>query len=77
MTRKLPALPAREIIRALERTGFRLVRSKGSHRIYQHMHDATRRTVIPDHGPRDLPRGTLRAIIDQCGLSVDEFLDLL
>jgi predicted RNA binding protein YcfA (HicA-like mRNA interferase family) len=33
--------------------------------------------TVPDHGSRELKRGTLRAIIRQAGLSVDEFLELL
>jgi len=32
-------------------------------------------TVIPDH--KQLDRGTLRAIIRQIGLSIDEFIELL
>jgi predicted RNA binding protein YcfA (HicA-like mRNA interferase family) len=77
MTRKLPALKAREVMRALERAGFAHVRSAGSHRVYQHVDDPLRRTVIADHGSRDLPKGTLRAIIEQAGLTVDEFIGLL
>jgi predicted RNA binding protein YcfA (HicA-like mRNA interferase family) len=77
MSPRLPAFKAREIMRALEAAGFLLVRSKGSHRIFEHSTDPTRRTVVPDHGGRDVPRGTLRDIIDQAGLTVEEFLDLL
>ena len=32
---------------------------------------------LADHGGRDVPRGTLRAIIEQTGLTVEEFIDLL
>ena len=77
MTQRLPALKAREVMRALERAGLVNVRSKGSHRVFQHPDDATRRTIVSDHRGQDIPRGTLRAIIDQAGLTVDEFLDLL
>lgn len=77
MSPRLPALKAREIMRALETAGFVLVRSKGSHRIFEHATDPTRRRVVPDHGGRDVPRGTLRDIVDQAGLTVEEFLDLL
>ncbi|HEX7076047.1 MAG TPA: type II toxin-antitoxin system HicA family toxin [Hyphomicrobiaceae bacterium] len=77
MSSRLPALKARDILKALEKAGFVVVRSKGSHRICEHVQDPSRRTVIPDHGPRDLPRGTVRSIIEQAGLSVEEFLDLL
>ena len=33
--------------------------------------------VVPFHGGKDLKPGTLRSIIRQAGLTVDEFLDLL
>ena len=77
MTARLPSLKARQVMRALERAGFLHVRSKGSHRIFQHRDDRTRRTIVADHGGKDVPRGTLREIIDQAGLMVDEFIDLL
>jgi len=77
MTTRLPSLKAREIMRALERGGFVHVRSKGSHRVYQHRDDRARRTIVSDHGGKDVPRGTLRKIIDQAGFTVEEFLDLL
>lgn len=53
------------------------VRGKGSHRAF-HRKDASGRTrlVIVPRG-KDIPRGTLRAILEQAGLSRDEFLDLL
>ena len=73
----MPSLKAREVMRALERAGFVQVRSKGSHRVYQHRDDATRRTIVADHGGKDVPRGTSRRIIDQAGLTVEQFIDLL
>jgi hypothetical protein len=33
--------------------------------------------VISDHGGKDVPRGTLREIIDQAGFTVEEYIDLL
>jgi predicted RNA binding protein YcfA (HicA-like mRNA interferase family) len=75
MTR-LPSLKAREVMRALERAGFICVRSKGSHRIFEHPHHPERRTVVADHRG-DVPRGTLRDIIEQAGFTVEEFIKLL
>jgi len=77
MTARLPSLKARQVMRALERAGFMHVRSKGSHRVFEHPDDRTRRTVVSDHRGKDIPRGTLREIIDQAGLTIEEFLDLL
>lgn len=50
---------------------------KAIHRVLQHRDDQSRRTIMADHGARDVPRGTLRRIIDQAGLTVDEFIGLL
>lgn len=75
MNPRLPALTARQILQRLRRAGFIFDRqAKGSHEIWRHP-DTGRRVVVPNH-PGDLPRGTLRAIIRQTGLSIDEFLQL-
>lgn len=73
---KLPVLKPGEVIRKLKRAGFVFDRqAKGSHEIWYN--PATRRrTVVPNHPGVDLPKGTLKAIIDQAGLSIDEFIDL-
>jgi predicted RNA binding protein YcfA (HicA-like mRNA interferase family) len=64
-----------EVIRKLRRAGFVFDRqAKGSHEIWRHPMSKAR-TTVPRH-PGDLPEGTMRAIIRQAGLSVDEFLDL-
>lgn len=76
MTR-LPSLTATEVIRALERGGFVVVRVAGSHRRMVHRTDPARCTTVPLHKGRDLPKPFVRAIIKQAGLTVDEFLDLL
>jgi predicted RNA binding protein YcfA (HicA-like mRNA interferase family) len=76
MTR-LPAVKPGDVIRALEKAGFVVARIKGSHHILVHRHDSARVTNVPGHGSHDLPRGTLRAIIRQAGLTVEEFVALL
>jgi predicted RNA binding protein YcfA (HicA-like mRNA interferase family) len=71
----LPSLKPRQVVAALERAGFVTVRIVGSH--YQLFNDRTRNhTTVPHHN-RDLPRGTVAAIIRQSGLTRDEFLSLL
>jgi predicted RNA binding protein YcfA (HicA-like mRNA interferase family) len=72
---RLSGFSASEVIRKLRRAGFVFDRqAKGSHEIW--WNPATRaRTTVPHH-PGDLPEGTVRAIIRQAGLSVDEFLRL-
>jgi predicted RNA binding protein YcfA (HicA-like mRNA interferase family) len=71
----LPSLKPRQVVAALERAGFVTVRIVGSH--YQLFNERTRNhTTVPHHN-RDLPRGTVAAIIRQSGLTRDEFLSLL
>ena len=77
MSGGLPAADARQVMRAPERAGFSIVRTSGSHHLFVHRADPTRRVTVPFHGNKDLPRGLLRAIIRQAGLSVDEFNALL
>lgn len=76
MNQRLPALTAREAIRALERAGFVVARQSGSHCRLLHATDPARKITVPVHSG-DLKRGTLRAIIAQAGYTVEEFIRLL
>jgi predicted RNA binding protein YcfA (HicA-like mRNA interferase family) len=71
---KLPVISSRECIRALEKAGFYVKRQHGSHIILRR-DDPFCQVTVPEHNPLD--RGTLRAIIRQAGLSVEEFNALL
>ncbi|MEK6301948.1 MAG: type II toxin-antitoxin system HicA family toxin [Acidobacteriota bacterium] len=71
---KLPRVSGRECIGALEKVGFYSKRQEGSHVILRR-DDPFAQTSVPLH--KELDRGTLRAIIRQAGLSVDEFVSLL
>ena len=72
---RLAGLSAAEIIRKLRAAGFLFDRTaKGSHEIWRHPFTRLR-VVVPNH-PGDLPEGTVRAIVRQTGLTVDEFLGL-
>ncbi len=72
---KLPSISARECIRTLRHGGFEVKRQSGSHIVIAHKDDPTRSTVVPNHNPIKI--GTLRGIIRDLHLTVDEFLDLL
>jgi len=74
MTR-LPACTPEMVIRVLERAGFFLDHSTGSHRYYRHP-ERPGIVTVPFHR-RDLKRGTLLAIIKQTGLTGEGFLKLL
>jgi predicted RNA binding protein YcfA (HicA-like mRNA interferase family) len=65
-----------DAVRALRKAGFVIDRQRGSHVILRH--PATGRTVsAPAHGSQDLPPGTMRTIIADAGLSVEQFRKLL
>lgn len=71
---KLPRVSGRECVKALQRVGFYQKHQVGSHIVMRR--DAPfAQTVVPDH--KELDRGTLRAIIRQAGLSVEEFVTML
>ena len=72
---KLPSLTPQKIIRILEKRGFVLDRTKGSHRIY-YQPETKKRVVVPFH-KRDLPKGTLLEILKQAGISKEELRDLV
>jgi predicted RNA binding protein YcfA (HicA-like mRNA interferase family) len=71
---KLPRISSRECIHALEKAGFRVVRQKGSH-ITMRRDSPFSQTVVPEN--REIPVGTLRSILRDADLSVEEFTDLL
>jgi predicted RNA binding protein YcfA (HicA-like mRNA interferase family) len=71
---RLPRISGRECAKALLNAGFLFVRQKGSHMVYRRDRPFAQVTV-PDH--RELDRGTLRGIIRQAELTVDEFIELL
>ena len=76
MTDRLPSLRPKEVIRALQRAGFFVARTSGSHCRLIHQTDPARKVTVPVHN-NDLKRGTLRAIIAQAGLTIAEFIKLL
>jgi len=71
----LPQISGREVVSALGRLGYELDRQRGSHMILRNTRPPHRRLVIPDH--REVAKGTLRAIIREAGLTVEEFVGLL
>jgi predicted RNA binding protein YcfA (HicA-like mRNA interferase family) len=73
---KLPVVSAPETVRALQRAGFLIHHQVGSHVTMVHP-DTDREAVVPHHGGRDLKPGTLRGIIRDAGLTVEEFRRLL
>lgn len=71
-----PVVTARQLIRVLRRLKFVQTRSRGSHRRFEPPDG--RKTTVPVHRGRDIPRGLLRQIVTiDIGITMDEFVDLL
>ncbi|MDT0632787.1 type II toxin-antitoxin system HicA family toxin [Rubrivirga sp. S365] len=60
---------------ALAKLGYEFDRQKGSHMVLRQSAAPHRRAVVPDH--KEVAKGTLRSIIREAGLTVDEFRALL
>jgi len=72
---ELPRISGREVVAALLKIGYAKDRQKGSHIVLRQKAYPHRRIVVPDH--REIAKGTLRKIIRQAGLTVEEFKKLL
>ena len=71
-----PVVSARTLMRILHELGFVQTRSRGSHRRFEHPDG--RKTTVPVHKGRDIPRGLLRQIVTiDLGLDMGEFTALL
>jgi len=72
---KLPILSAKEIIKALKKDGFRVLRQKGSHvSLYKKSDDKIYLVIVPDK--KEVKRGTLLSILKQAGMSREKFFAL-
>jgi len=71
---KLPQIKPRDIETILIKKGFAGRPAKGGHVVFRHVNG--RHTVVPNHN-RPVRTGTLRAILRQAEISVEEFVELL
>lgn len=76
MSEKLPRVDCQDLIRALKRAGFAEERQRGSHLHLRRASD-NKRVTVPVHKGRIVPLGTLRAILRDADIRVDEFRKLL
>ena len=72
---KLPSLTGKEVIAALGKAGFEVIRVRGSHHIL--VHSDGRRTVIPVHAGETIGTGLMTQILRDCQLDREEFRNLL
>ena len=71
MSGRFPVCSAKEVIRAIRQHGFVLVSQKGSHQKWRHSNG--RQVIVPLHGSKPIPIGTLKSIIEGSGLTADDF----
>ena len=72
---KLPSISGREIVKAMSKLGYEFDRQRGSHIILRQTAAPHRRLTVPDH--REVAKGTLRSIMREAGVTVDELKGLL
>jgi predicted RNA binding protein YcfA (HicA-like mRNA interferase family) len=75
MVSKYPVLAPEKIIRVLAKLGFYKVSQKGSHVKYKKEGEPTRIVIIPMHN--EIAKGTLQSILEQAGITLEEFLENL
>ena len=72
---KLPVISGADAVKAFQKAGYEVDEQHGSHIIVRRADPPHRRLSIPNH--KGLAKGTLRALIREAGLTVEEFASLL
>ena len=73
---KVPSLGYEQVVRALQRDGWVVVRQRGSHiRLQKHTSNEVLKLTVPAHRP--ILRSTLSHILKQARLSIDQFVELI
>ncbi len=72
---RLPRPRGRELIAALRRAGFTVLRTKGSHHFLRHADG--RSTVVPIHSGETIGPGLMAKILKDCELNVEDLMRLL
>jgi predicted RNA binding protein YcfA (HicA-like mRNA interferase family) len=72
---KLPVVSGKQLCKLLEQLGYFIDHQTGSHIIMRKEKPPHRRLTVPNH--KEIAKGTLRSILRQAGLTVDEFRDLM
>lgn len=76
MSQKLPAVRGKDLVRVLQKVGWDILNIHGSHFQLEHRNTKVRITVAV-HVGKDIYRGLLKKILEEVGLSTDEFRKLL
>ncbi len=77
MSPRAPRLTGRQIEKAILRAGWYVHHSRGAHFYYRHADKPGRQITIPVHSREIIPQMTLRYILEQADLTLEEFVKLL
>lgn len=72
---QLPVVSGQDVIKALAKIGYEFDHQRGSHMVLRQDFEPFRRVTIPNH--KEIAKGSLRKIIRETGLTVDEFMKLM
>jgi len=72
---KLPVVSGRHLCKTLEKIGYLKDHQTGSHIILRNENPPHRRLTVPNH--KEIAKGTLRSILRQAGLTINEFKELI
>jgi len=72
---KLPVVSGQDLCKALQKIGYSMDHQTGSHIILRNQDPPYRRLTVPNH--KEISKGTLRSIVRQAGLTVEELIDLI
>lgn len=72
---RIPIVSGIKVVKALTKIGYETDHQTGSHIILRHKQYPYRRLTVPNH--KEIAKGTLRSIIEDAGLTVDAFIDLV
>ena len=73
---KLPILSGKEVIKILSKIGFKYIRTRGSHAILNKEDNEKGKITLPVPLHYELAKGTLKSIMNQVGINLDELLEL-
>lgn len=76
MSPRLPAVTAKEVVRVAKKMGFVFDRQKGSHAVYYRQRDKAR-LVVPMHRGKTIKPKTLAGLLEDMGLTAEQFRNLL
>ena len=71
MSRRFPVRNAKEVVRVLRRHGFQKIDQAGSHQKWRNAEG--RQVIVPFHGSKPIPIGTLKSIMEGSGIDSEEF----